>query len=264
MGERYRLALFTDCLHWDVCRRRAAVRRTLLVVIAAGTAASTACLFLMYADLPSFFVGVLSLITAFSLGVCGYPLLLAIVGTVVPPRRRLTAHYGAHRRCFVGGSSPLAITASDRTFARKLIRLLLIVVCGLLLIGVLTLKTYLRNRGPRRPGREADTCPGNRRVCGEHQFLGAVGMTLRSRTSYGIRGRLFDRCAVCGRFQSDIAGNPNDRNDRMDCLLRSDRCRLVWALGRREKGGRLASRRSVCWRFSSLYLRRCDTHWLLP
>ena len=66
-----------------------AVRRTLLVVIAAGTAASTACLFLMYADLPSFFVGVLSLITAFSLGVCGYPLLLAIVCTVVPPRRRL-------------------------------------------------------------------------------------------------------------------------------------------------------------------------------
>ena len=66
-----------------------AVRRTLLVVIAAGTAASTACLFLMYADLPSFSVGVLSLITAFSLGVCGYPLLLAIVGTVVPPRRRL-------------------------------------------------------------------------------------------------------------------------------------------------------------------------------
>ena len=27
----------------------------------------------------------------------------------------------------------------------------------------------------------------------------------------------------------------------MDCLLRSNRCRLVWALGRREKGGRLAS-----------------------
>ena len=90
MGERYRLAFFTDCLHWDDCWRRASgLRRTLLVVIAAGTAASTACLFLMYADLPSFFVGVLSLITAFSLGVCGYPLLLAIVCTVVPPRRRL-------------------------------------------------------------------------------------------------------------------------------------------------------------------------------
>ena len=27
----------------------------------------------------------------------------------------------------------------------------------------------------------------------------------------------------------------------MDCLLWSDRCRHVWALGRREKGGRLAS-----------------------
>ncbi|MEC7537349.1 MAG: hypothetical protein VYB59_08630 [Pseudomonadota bacterium] len=61
----------------------------MLVVIAAGTAASIACLFLMYADLLSLFTGVLSLIIAFSLGVCGYTLLLAIVGTVVPPRRRL-------------------------------------------------------------------------------------------------------------------------------------------------------------------------------
>ena len=62
-----------------------AVCRTVLVVVAAGTAASTACLFLMYVDLPSFVVGVLSLITAFSLGVCGYPLLLVILGAVVPP-----------------------------------------------------------------------------------------------------------------------------------------------------------------------------------
>ena len=62
-----------------------AVPRTLLVVIAAGAAASAVCLFLMYVDLPSFVVGVLFLITGFSLGVCGYPLLLAILGAVVPP-----------------------------------------------------------------------------------------------------------------------------------------------------------------------------------
>ena len=90
MGERYRLAFFTDCLHWDDCWRRASGFVGLCwLSLQRAPLTSTACLFLMYADLPSFFVGVLSLITAFSLGVCGYPLLLAIVCTVVPPRRRL-------------------------------------------------------------------------------------------------------------------------------------------------------------------------------
>ena len=117
-----------------------AVRRTLPVVVAAGTAASTACLFLMYADLPSFVVGVLSLITAFSLGVCGYPLLLAIVGTVVPPRRRLTGLMAPIAVALLVEAvlwpSPLRIGH----LAANSSALLLIVVCGLLLIGVLTLK----------------------------------------------------------------------------------------------------------------------------
>jgi len=219
-----------------------AVRRTLTVVVAAGTAASTAFLFLFYVDLPSFVAGVLSLIMALSLGVCGYPLLLAIVGTVVPPRRRLSGPYGAHRRGLSWRSGPLAITASDRTFARELICPFADRSLQIAADRRLDVKACLPNCGLRRLGREADTCPRSRMVCGERQIVGAVGGSLCSRISCGIRGRLFDRCAVCGRLQSDIAGNPNDQNDRIDCLLRSDRCRLVWALCRREKGGRLASR----------------------
>ena len=97
-----------------------AVRRTLLVVIAAGTPLRRRVFFHVCRSAKFIYRRSISDHGIFP----GRLRISAAACDCVHGRAAATAPNGpcgAHRRCFAGGSSPLAINVSDRTFARKLI-----------------------------------------------------------------------------------------------------------------------------------------------
>jgi len=117
-----------------------AVVRSLPFVIAMGSIVSALGLFAMFIELPGFIAGTILWIAAFAMGFAGYPLVIAVIGTVVSARRRLT-----------GMMVPIAVALAVEAFAwpspkrignipMETAAILLFMVSGLLILGALMLR----------------------------------------------------------------------------------------------------------------------------